>query len=110
MGIECARILSGKQTALPAGQYVPNVIWNDTESDGDYRPINIPITGVEGLREEMPLDAEPIEYLSKYFTDEGTDIICKEAKRYAEQYSEGNAANLRPKSIVHDWKPKIEMK
>ena len=33
--------------------YVPNFIWNDTESDGDYRLINIPFTGVEGLREEM---------------------------------------------------------
>lgn len=105
MGRGYARRPSWLQTDLPAGQYVPNFIWNDTESDGDYRPINIPFTGVEGLREEMPLDAEPIEYFSKYFTDEVTDIICKETNRYAEQYIEANAANLRPKSIVHDWKP-----
>ena len=90
---------------LPVGQYVPNFIWNDTESDGDYRPINIPLTGVEGLREEMPLDAQPIEYFLKYFTDEVIDIICKETNRYAEQYIEANAANLRNKSVVHDWKP-----
>ena len=32
------------------------------ESDGDYRPINIPFADIEGLREEMPLDAGPIEY------------------------------------------------
>ena len=50
----------------------------------------------------MPLDAEPIEYFSKYFIDEVTDIICKETNRYAEQYIEVNAANIRPKSIVHD--------
>ena len=35
MGRECARRPSGQQSALPAGQYVPNFIWNDTESDGD---------------------------------------------------------------------------
>ena len=52
-----ARRPSGKQIALPAGQYVPDFIWSDTESDGDYRPINIPFTDVEGLREEMPLFA-----------------------------------------------------
>ena len=78
MGRGCARRPSGLQTDLLAGQYVPNFIWNDTESDGDYKPINIPFPGVEGLREEMPLDAEPIEYFSKYFTDEVIDIICKE--------------------------------
>ena len=53
----------------------------------------------------MPLDAELIQYFPKYFTDEVTDIICKETNRYAEKYVEANAANLRPKSIVHDWKP-----
>ena len=31
---------------------------------GDYRPIKMPFTGVEGLREEMPLDIEPIESFS----------------------------------------------
>ena len=102
MGRGCTRRLSGLQIDLSAGQYVPNFIWNDTESDGDYKPINIPFTGVEGLREEMPLDAEPKEYFSKYFTDVVTDIICKETNRYDNQYIEANAANLRPKSIVHD--------
>ena len=52
----------------------------------------------------MPLDAEPIEYFSKYFTDEATDIICKERNRYAKQYIEANAANLKPKSTVHEIK------
>ena len=96
MGRGCARRPSG-QTAIPAGHYVPNFIWNDTESEGDYRPINIPFTHVEGIREEMPLDVEPIEYFSKYFTDEVTDIIFKETNRYAEQYIETNAVNLGPK-------------
>ena len=36
----------------------------------------------------MPLDAEPIEYFSKYLIDEITDIMCKETNRYAEQYFE----------------------
>ena len=53
----------------------------------------------------MPLDAEPIEYFSKSFTDEVIDIICNQTNRYAEQYIEANAANLRPKSTVHDCKP-----
>ena len=66
MGKVCARRPSGLQTNLPTGQYIPNFMWNNTESDGDYRPINIPFTGVERLREEMPLDEEPIEYFSKY--------------------------------------------
>ena len=44
----------------------------------------------------MPLDVKPTDF-SKYFTDEVTDIICKETNRYAEQYIEANAANLRPK-------------
>ena len=63
MGRGCgARTPSGQQTGLPAPQNVPNFIWNGTDSDGDYRPINISSTGVEGLREEMPLDAEPTGY------------------------------------------------
>ena len=37
-----------------------------------------------GLREEMPLHAEPTEYFSKYLTDEVTDIICKETNMYVE--------------------------
>ena len=53
----------------------------------------------------MPLDAEPIEHFSKYFTDEVTDIICKETNIYADQYFKASAANLSPKSIVHDLKP-----
>ena len=81
MGRGCARRPSGLCTALPAGQYVPNYIWNDTESDGDYKPINIPFTGVEGLREEHAIIC----------------IICKETNRYAEQYIEADAANVRPK-------------
>ena len=85
MGRGCARRPLGLQTGLPAGQYVPNFIWNDTESDGDYRPINISFTVVEGLREEMPLNAKPIKYFSKYFTDNVTHIFCKETNRYAEQ-------------------------
>ena len=105
MGRGCAKRPSGLQTALPPGQYVSNFIRNDTESDGDYRPIKIPFTGVKDLREEMPLDAKPIKYFSKYFTDEVTDTICIETTRYADQYIKANAANLRPKSIVHDWKP-----
>ena len=56
MGRGCARRLSGQQTTLPAGQYGPNFIWNYTECDRAYRLINIPFTGKEGLREEMPLD------------------------------------------------------
>ena len=84
-----------QQTALPACQYDPNFIWHD--SDGDYRPINITFTGVEGLREEMPLDAEQTQYFLKYFTDEVAEIICKETNRYAEQYIKASAANLRPK-------------
>ena len=105
MGRGCAGRQSWLQTALPAGQYILNFIWNDTESDGDYRSINIPFTDVEDLREEIPLDAEPIEYFSKYLTGEVTDIICKETNRYDEQYIEANAANLRPKSSFHDCKP-----
>ena len=53
----------------------------------------------------MPLDAEPIEYFLKFFTEEITDIICKEINRYVEQYIKASAANLRPKSVVHYWKP-----
>ena len=33
-----------------AGQYVPNYVWTDTAVDGNYRPRDIPFTGVEGLR------------------------------------------------------------
>ena len=89
----------------PAGQYVPNYVWTDTAVDGNYRPRDIPFTGVEGLRNPMPQDAEPIDYFKLYFTDEVFDIIYKETSRYAQQYIETNGANLRPKSIVHNWKP-----
>ena len=102
MGRGYARRPSGVQKALPAGQYVPNFIMNDTESNGDYRPFNILFTGVEGLREDVPLDAGPIEYFSRYSTGKVTDLICKETNRYADQYIETNAAKLRPKSIGHD--------
>ena len=90
---------------LPAGQYVPNYVWTDTAVDGNYRPRDIPFTGVEGLRNPMPQDAECIDYFKWYFTDEVIDIIYKETNRYAQQYIETNGADLRPKSIVHNWKP-----
>ena len=57
------------------------------------------------MRENMPLDAEQKNIFSKHFTDEITDIMLKKTNRHAKQYIEANAANLRPKSIVHDWKP-----
>ena len=61
-----------------AGQYVSNYVWTDTAVDGNYRPRDLPFTGVEGLRNPMPQDAEPIDYFKLYFTDEVIDIIYKE--------------------------------
>ena len=84
---------------LPAGQYVPNYVWTDTAVDGNYRPRDIPFTVVEGLRNPMPKDAEPIDYLKLYFTDEVIDIIYKETNRYAQQHVETNGVNLRSKSL-----------
>ena len=34
------------QRQLLAGQYVPNYVWTDTAVDGNYRPRDIPFTGV----------------------------------------------------------------
>lgn len=94
-----------QQGPVVAGQYVPNFIWTNTAVDGNYRPRDIPFIGVEGLRNPMPQDAEPIDYFQLYFTDAIVDIICRETNRYAQQYIVANEANLRPKSIVHDWTP-----
>ena len=47
-----------------------------------------------GFERRALLDAEPIEYFSKYFPDEITDAICKETNRYAEQYS------LKPMQLI----------
>ena len=69
---------------LPPCQYVPNCVWTDTAVVGNYRPRDIPFTGVEGLRNPMPQDAEPIDYFKLYFTDEVIDIIYKETNRYVQ--------------------------
>ena len=67
MGRGHIRSPSRQQTAWPAGQYVPNFTWNDTKSDGDYRPINILFTGVDGLREEITCRANRIFFKVLYW-------------------------------------------
>ena len=90
--------------------YVPNFIWNDREVKELIDLSTYPFTGVDVLRAEIPLDAEAIDYFSKCFTDEATDIICKETNRYAEQYIEANAANLRPNQLFMITDLQIGMK
>lgn len=46
-----------------------------------------------------------IDFFKLYFTDAVIDQIWREANGYAHQYIEANRNNLRPQSIIHEWKP-----
>ena len=68
--------------------------------------MSIPYTDVDGLRDQMPKDAVPIQYFKLYFNDVIMDIISQETNRYARLYIENNGVNLKPKAVVYDWTPR----
>ena len=84
----------------------PVRVWNNTYPAGNYRPTDIPFQGSnEGITVPMPDHPQVLDYFSLYFTDNVINQMWRETNRYAEQYIQANAGNIRPHSIVHEWKP-----
>ena len=78
--------------------------WLDMTSGGNYTPIDIPFQGQSGLRCDLQDDAKPIDFFNLYFTDAVIQKISDETNRYAHQFLETGGPNLKPYSIVHEWK------
>lgn len=78
--------------------------WINTFPGGNYNPKNVPFQGQPGLRNPLPEDSKPIDYFTLYFTQEIVQKICDETNRYAHQFIHSQAGNLKPHSLVHDWK------
>ena len=71
----------------------------------DVGPPPIPFTSVPGPKHAPPPEANPIDYLNLFFTDNFMDTIVTETNRYADQWVDSHQEYLRekPRSRVHYW-------
>ena len=61
-------------------------------------------TGGEKNIPPMPRNPKSQDFFQLYITDEIIDKIVTETNLYAEQFIEKEHGNLRPQSLVHQWK------
>ena len=78
--------------------------WNGIYPRDDFRPKNITFTGNVEILESLPRNATAEDYFKLYIDDKMIDYILTQTKLYAEQYFEKEQGNLRPHSLVHEWK------
>ena len=71
----------------------------------DFRPRNINFTGNEEILERLPRNATAEDYFKLYIDDKMIDYIVTQTNLYVAQYLEKEQGNLRPHSLVHEWKP-----
>ena len=78
--------------------------WINTFIGGNYNPLDIPFQGQSGLRNAVSDNATAIDFFNLYLTDRNIQKICDETNRYANQFIQAQSGNLKPHSIVHDWR------
>ena len=79
--------------------------WNQIYPRDDFRPKNINSLVMKrfwrGFLEMLPAE----DYFKLYIDDKMIDYIVTQTNLYVAQYLEKEQGNLRPHSLVHDWKP-----
>ena len=71
----------------------------------DFRPKIIKFTGNEQILDRLPRNATAEDYFKLFIDDKMIDYIVTQANPYVAQYLEKEQGNLRPHSLVHEWKP-----
>ena len=73
--------------------------------EGDRTPVDLPFTGVPGFTDviELPENPSVLDFWSLYVTDRDFETMAIETNRYASEYLENNAANIKPYSRFKKW-------
>ena len=79
--------------------------WNRIYPRGPYLPRNIHFTGNEGIQVPMLPNPTTEDFFKLYINAEIIDHIVTQTNLYAQQYTEREQNNLRPHSLVKQWKP-----
>ena len=79
--------------------------WNRIYPRGPYTPRNIPFTGNEGMQQPLPPNPTAEDFFKLYINEDIIDHIVTQTNLYAQQYIEREQNNLRPHSVVKQWKP-----
>ena len=79
--------------------------WNQIYPRDDFSPKNIKFTGNEEILERLPRNATAEDYFKLCIDDKMIDYIVTQTNLYVAQYLEKEQGNLRPHSLVHEWKP-----
>ena len=83
---------------------VPLWQWNRIYPGDPFRPINVKFTGEERILVPLPRNPTAQDFFKLYITDQITDHIVIQTNLYAQQFIEQHQNNLRPHSLVHQWK------
>ena len=79
--------------------------WNRIYPRGPYTPRNIPFTGNEGMQQPLSPNPTAEDFFKLYINEDIIDHIVTQTNLYAQQYIEREQNNLRPHSLVKQWKP-----
>ena len=73
--------------------------------EGDRAPVDLPFTGVPGMINDIDLPDSPtaLDFWSLFITDTDFDTIARETNRYAAEYLQTNAANIKANSRFNKW-------
>ena len=67
--------------------------------------MNINFTGNEEILESLPRNATAEDYVKLYIDDKMVYYIVTQTNLFTVQYLEKEQGNIRPHSLVHEWKP-----
>ncbi|KAM9323010.1 uncharacterized protein KZ484_021087 [Pholidichthys leucotaenia] len=78
--------------------------WDLLRDEEDYQVWLKPFEEAVGYRGDVDLSsAQPIDFLSLFWTEEFWRILTEETNRYAEQFLAQAKDDLKPKSRFHKW-------
>ena len=83
---------------------VPLWQWNRIYPGDPFRPRNVKFTGEERILVPLPRNPTTQDFFKLYITDQSIDHIVVQTNLYAQQFIEQHQNNLRPHSLVHQWK------
>ena len=83
---------------------VPLWQWNRIYPGDPFRPRNVKFTGEERILMPLPRNPTAQDFFKLYITDQIIDHIVLQTNLYAQQFIEQHQNNLRPHSLVHQWK------
>ena len=83
---------------------VPLWQWNRIYPGDLFRPRNVKFTGEERILVPIPRNPTAQDFFKLYIADQIIDHIVIQTNLYAQQFIEQHQNNLRPHSLVHQWK------